>query len=102
MHGRAVLAQAGRERAAVSMKSLELRQQGRMNVEHAAAPTRDEPWRQQPHEAGETHQINPVRLECAVERALERLAVLAEGRVIDDCGRDALLVRTGEALRVGA
>src|SRR6185437_5417102 len=48
------------------------------------------------------NEINPVRLELTVERAFERLALLAEGGVIDDCSRDTLLARAGEALRVGA
>src|SRR5262249_33922668 len=61
-----------------------------------------EPRRQQPHEAGEANEINPVRLELAVERPFERLAVLAEGGVIDDYGRDALLAGTGEPLCVRA
>jgi hypothetical protein len=49
----------------------------------------DEPWRQQPHEAGETNDLDPVRFEFALQRALERLAVVAERTVIDHRGRDA-------------
>src|SRR6185436_13248213 len=102
MDGRPMLAQTGCERTSVGVKALELRQQRWMNVEHAPAPARDEPRRQQPHEAGEANEINPVRLELMVERAFERLALLVEGGVIDDRNRHALLARAREALRVGA
>src|SRR4029079_11785965 len=101
MHGRPMLAQTGCERTSVGVKALELWQQRWMNVEHAPAPARDEPRRQQPHEAGEANEITPMRLALLVERAFERLALLAEGGVIDDYSRDALLARAREALRVG-
>ncbi len=42
-------------------------------------PARDEPRRQEPHEAGEADEIDAVRVQGIVERAFEGLAILAEG-----------------------
>src|SRR5580700_5857514 len=67
-----------------------------MNVEHAPAPARDEPRRQEPHETGEADQIDAVRVQSIIERAFERLAVFAERPVIDDRGGDAGMPRGGE------
>ena len=97
MHGRAVLLRAGGERARVGVEALERRQQRRMDVEQPAVPLPHEPRRQQPHEAGEADELDAVRLQLVLQRALERLAVLAERLVIDDggadaCGRGALQV----------
>ena len=89
MHGRAVLLRAGGERARVGVETLERRQQGRMDVEQASLPLPHEPRRQQPHEAGEADELDAVRLRVVLQRALERLAVLAERLVVDDRGGDA-------------
>ncbi len=87
---------AGFERPAVGMQSLELRQQRRMNVEHATAPTRDEPRRQKPHEAGKAHDVDAMRYEFGIERAFEGFAVFAERPMIDDSGRNACVARVRE------
>ena len=89
MHGRAVLLRAGRERARVRVEALERRQQRRMDVEQPAVPARTN--------HGVSSRMKPARqtssIRCAcklvLQRALERLAVLAERRVVDDGGRDA-------------
>src|SRR5208282_3503180 len=73
-----------------------------MNVEHAAGPAPNEPGRQQPHESGEAHQIDPVGRKLRIERAFERLALFAKRRVIDDRGGDAFRARTGEARSLGS
>ena len=52
-------------------------------------PALDEPRRQQPHEAGEADDLDACASSIALQRALERLAVLAEVPVIDDRGGDA-------------
>ena len=79
----------GVERALVRVEALERRQQRRVDIEQAPLPLRDETGREQPHEAGETNDVDAVLHELGLQRALERRAVLAELRVIDDFGRDA-------------
>ncbi len=78
MDGCAVPFRAGRKRAPVGVEPLELRQQRRMNVEHASAPAPDQPRRQQPHKSGETNEIDPVRLKLCIKRTLEGRAIFAE------------------------
>src|SRR5580700_4128306 len=72
-----------------------------MNVQQAAAPARDEPRRQEPHEAGEADQIDMVRVQGVVERTFERLAVFAKRPVIDDRGGDARKPCPGETRCIG-
>jgi DNA polymerase IV len=101
LNGGAMLFYAGFQRAAVSVQSFELRQQCRMNVQHAAAPARDEPRRQEPHEAGEADKIDAVRMQGVVESTLERLTVFAERPVIDDRGGDARKLCPAEPRGIG-
>src|ERR1700677_3480354 len=101
MNSGAVPFGAGLQRAAVSMQSLELWQQRRMNVQHAAAPLFDEPGRQQPHEAGEAYDLDAAGLKFLIERALERFAIFAERMVVDDGGCDAVVARAGKSRGVG-
>ncbi len=99
VYGRTVPLHAGFKRPTMGVKPLELRQQRRMNVEQATAPAPDEPRRQQPHEAGQAYEIDPLRLKLRVQRALESFAVLRERPVIDDCRRDARVARAGKTGR---
>src|SRR5580704_14481934 len=101
MNRRAVPLHAGLERAPMSVQALELGQQRRMNVEHAAAPSSDEARRQQPHEAGQANEIGVVLLKLCVQRLLKRLAILAELQMVDDCGFDSCLARPSEAGSIG-
>src|SRR5687768_16266833 len=50
------------ERAAVGVEALELRQQGWMDVEHAALPFADEIAGEDSHETGEADDLDPVFL----------------------------------------
>ena len=84
---------AGFKRAAMGMQPLELRQQRRVDVQHAPAPARDEPWREEPHEAGKADEIDALRVKLGVERAFEAFAVVAERPVIDQRGRNSRLAR---------
>src|SRR5258708_25133523 len=72
-----------------------------MYVEHAAAPARHQPPRQEPHEAGEADKIDAVREQSVVERAFERRAIVAEWLVIDDRGGDARKLCPGKPRGVG-
>src|ERR1700722_20229234 len=101
MDGGAMPLHAGCQCTAVGVQAFELRQQCRMNVQHAAAPARDEPRRQQPHETGEADQIEAGGGQGVVERAFERLAVSAERPVIDDRSRDTRLLRARETRGIG-
>ena len=89
MHRRAVLRRARRDGARVRVETLEGRQQRRMDVEQPSIPLPHEPWRQKPHEARQADQLDLVRLQFILQRALERLAVLAEFAVVDDGRPDA-------------
>ena len=68
----------------MGVQALELRQQRRMNVEHAAAPAPHKVRSQKPHEASEAEEIDPVRVKLRIERPLEGCAIFPERSVIDD------------------
>ena len=102
MHGRAVLLHAGCERARVGVEALEGRQQRGMDVEQPSVPAATN--------QGVSSRMKPARqtssILCAcklvLQRALERLAVLAERPVIDDGGaRCRRRARALEPLGVG-
>ena len=99
MHRRAMLLHAGCERAAWVSSPLNAGSRAGWMLSMRPAQRVDEPRRQQAHEAGEADEIDAVRFECRLQRALERFAVLAERRVIDDRRRDAGLARAREARR---
>ncbi len=84
---------AGGERPLVRVQAGEGGQQRGVDVQHAAGPAVHEPGRQQPHVAGEAHQLDTVRGQHAVHRALVRLAVAAERAVVDRRGRHPGLPR---------
>jgi len=67
---------AGGERALVGVEALEGRKQRRVDVEHAPVPAGDEPRRSEPHESGETDEIDAMIFEHGLERVLEGLASL--------------------------
>ena len=87
---------AGRERALVGVEPFERRQQRRMDVQHAPLPAADEPGRQEPQEAGEADEIDPVRLELGLQRPLEAFAILAEAGVVHHGGGDIRGARNGQ------
>src|SRR5271168_4103955 len=101
LNGGTVPFNAGLQCAAVSVQSLELWQQRRVNIQQAAAPLFDEPGRQQPHETGEAYDLDAVVLKFLVERAFERFAIFAERAVVDDGGCDAILPRAGKSCGIG-
>jgi hypothetical protein len=101
VHGGAVGLGAGRDRARVRVEALERWQESRVDVEHAALPLRHEPGREQPHESCEADQLDAMCLQHRLQRALERLAILAEARVIDDLGRNAGRARMREPGCIG-
>ena len=75
MDGAAVLLQAGGERALMRMQAAQVRQQRRVDVEHAPAPALDEFRPEDAHETGETDEFDCVRFERRLQRRLERFAV---------------------------
>src|ERR1700733_1679098 len=100
MNSCAVPFNAGFKRPAMRVEALELRQQCRMDVEHAPAPARNEPGRQEPHEAGEADDFDSVRFKFRIKRAFERFAILAESLVIDNDRSDGRLLRAHKPGRV--
>jgi leucyl aminopeptidase len=64
-----------------------------VDVEHASGPGIHEVAREQPHKSGEADDLDAVRIEFRRKRALERRAILPEGLVVDDGGRDAGIAR---------
>src|SRR5262249_42397791 len=100
MHCGAVSFGARCKRAAMGIKSLELRQQGRMDIEDSAAPAVDEPGCQQPHEAGKADRLTRRGPQRIVNGALECCAISAECSVIDDgCGNPGV-ARVAEPLGI--
>ncbi len=73
----------------MGVEPLERGQQCGMDIEHAPGPMRDEAGREQPHEAGETDEIDAVFFQHRLNGAVERRAVLAEVGMIDHLGGDA-------------
>ncbi len=102
VHGGAVDLHAGFERALVGVETAEGGQEGRVDVEHAPGPSRHQPWGEEPHEAGEADELDPVVLQHRLDRTLERLAILAVKGVIDDRGRDPRITGPAERRRVRA
>src|SRR5262249_7536770 len=86
----------------MGVEPLEGGQQGRVDVEHPSLPARHEPGREQAHEPGEADDVDRLRLELGLHGALERLAIPAEARVIDDRGGQMRLARGGEPFGVRA
>ena len=84
-----MLLRAGRQRARMGVEAFERGQQGRVNVYHSPLPLADQPWCQQPHEAGQANELDLVRDELGLQRALKGLAIAAEAAMIDDGGLDA-------------
>lgn len=60
VHAGAVLGVAGLQRPGMRIQAAVLRQQGRVNVDHAACVSLDEFGRQHAHEAGQGDQFRPV------------------------------------------
>jgi hypothetical protein len=78
------------ERALVGAEAAKGRQQGRVDIEHAPAPARHQPGREEPHESGQAHDLDAVGFEHRLHRAFERLPVVAVYGMINDGGRDPL------------
>ena len=62
----------------------------------------DQPRREEPHEAGEADELDPVVLQHRLHRVLERFAVLAVEGVIDHRGGDPRIAGAAERGRVRA
>ena len=68
-----------------------MRQQRGMDVEQAPAPAPDKPGCQNPHKAGEAHNLDSVGVQDFVERSFKGFAVFAEIAVIDQRGCNTLV-----------
>ena len=75
MHGAAVYAHAGFERAAVRVESRERGQQRRMDVDQPPGVTLDERIGEYAHETGEHDEVGPVAVDRFDQRGVECSAV---------------------------
>src|SRR6266478_3010314 len=73
-----------------------------MNVEHPAVPALHEFGSKQPHEAGQTNQVDAVLVQRRLQSRLEGRAILAEGLAFDGGGRDAARPCFFETAGIGA
>ena len=89
MHRAAVEKHAFRERPLVGVGAPEKREEGRVDVEHPALPSRStKPGRQNPHEAGKADEVDAAPAQRLVDDRLEALPI-GEGLVIDADSVDA-------------
>src|SRR5262249_59846669 len=86
---------AGPERLAVRVDTGKRRQQRRVDIEHAPLPLQHKVCREQPHEATEADEFNPVLVKHALKQALESRPIRSMWPVIDDRGRHASLASQG-------
>ena len=93
MHRRTVLFHSSRDGALMGVEALEGRQQGRVDVDQAPIPARDEPGAQHAHEARKAHDVDAMRFEPRIELPVEGFTILAERLVVDRLGCDACLAR---------
>ncbi len=100
MHAGAVHLDAGLQRLLVGMQAGEAGQQRRMDVHHPAGIVLDELGRQDPHEAGQHHQVGHVGVDRVGQRLVEAgpVGIVA---MIDHADRNALRRGELEAGRVG-
>ena len=101
MHRAAVDFDAIGKGALMRMQSAISGQKGRMDVDEPLLPGADEIRRQQPHEAGEADQFDPVQIEKDLHRLLELVAPGID-LMIDGGGRNSLRFREGETFGFGA
>ncbi len=87
MHAGAVDFHPGGKRSGMRVEAFEGGKQRRMNIEHALRPAGNQPWRQEPHESCETHEVDAVLLQRICDAALERLPITVPG-VINGCRSD--------------
>ena len=93
---------SGPQRLSMRIQPRKTGQQRGMDVEHSAVPALDELGREQPHEAGETDQLDPPLVQRRLQHGLEACAILAERLALDHQGRNAALLCPLQARRVGA
>src|SRR6266550_3020336 len=84
MHGRAVKLCASLQNALVRIQTLEIRQQGRVNVENAPLPFLEKIGGEQAHEARQAHDVDLIPFKECLNCLFKTTAILAELGVVDD------------------